>query len=91
MIDNIMKNIHSLKFGELSKRVDSLVAMNDIISNFKEYQKAMIKCANELCSAITYVMVDTFEKPEPALRFTKYFVTIVSRVCSLPDVMQACS
>ena len=32
-VDNIMKNIQSLKYGDLSKRVDSLVQLNEIISN----------------------------------------------------------
>ena len=30
-IENIMKQISSLKYGDLSKRVDSLVALNEII------------------------------------------------------------
>ena len=38
-------------------------------------------------------MVDIFEKPLPEvpLRFAKYFVTIVNRVCNSPDIMAAAS
>jgi hypothetical protein len=32
-VDFIMKHVQSLKYGDLSKRVDSLVALNDIIGN----------------------------------------------------------
>lgn len=61
-LDFIMKHIQSLKFGDLSKRVDSLVALNDIITNIQKYTNAIIHCANELCSAFTHVMVDVFER-----------------------------
>jgi hypothetical protein len=30
-VDFIMKHIQSLKYGDLTKRVDSLVALNDVI------------------------------------------------------------
>jgi hypothetical protein len=51
-----------LKFGDLSKRVDSLVALNDIITNIQKYTNVIAHCANELCSAFTHVMVDVFER-----------------------------
>lgn len=60
--DHIMKQAQSLKHGDLSKRVDSLVALNDVIQYIQKYQKAVVKCANELCSALTHVLVDVFEK-----------------------------
>jgi len=31
--DEITKHIHQLKYGDLSKRVDSLVALNEMISS----------------------------------------------------------
>lgn len=30
--DEILKHIHQLKYGDLSKRVDSLVSLNELIS-----------------------------------------------------------
>ena len=61
-IDFIMKHVQSLKYGDLSKRVDSLVALNDIIGAIKQYNLAIVKCSNELCSAFTHVMIDVFER-----------------------------
>ena len=92
-VDLIMKHVQQLKYGELPKRVDSLVALNDIIGNHQRFNQAVIRCANELCGAFTHVMVDIFEKPLPEvpLRFAKYFVTIVNRVCNSPDIMAAAS
>jgi len=90
-VDFIMKHVQSLKYGDLSKRVDSLVALNDIIGNIQKFNAAVVRCSNELCSAFTHVMVDIFEKPLPdiPLRFAKYFVTIVNRVCTSPEIMTA--
>lgn len=34
-VDFIMKYVQSLKYGDLSKRVDSLVALNDIIGRIQ--------------------------------------------------------
>lgn len=58
-----MKHVQSLKYGDLSKRVDSLVALNDIITNIVNYAEAIIRCTNEICSAFTHVLVDVFERP----------------------------
>lgn len=86
-----MKHVQSLKYGDLSKRVDSLVALNDIIGQVQKWNQAVVRCSNDLCSAVTHVMVDIFEKPLPdiPLRFAKYFTGIVNRVCSSPDIMLA--
>ena len=87
----MMKHVQSLKYGDLSKRVDSLVAINDIITNIANYTEAVVRCTNEICSAFTHVMVDVFERPlqDIPLRFAKYFVTIVNRVCSSQEVMNS--
>ena len=90
-VDFIMTHIRSLKYGDLSKRVDSLVALNDVITRISQYNGAIVKCANELCSAFTHVLIETFEKPlaEIPIRFAKYFVTIVNRVCQCNEVVLA--
>ena len=86
-----MKHVQSLKYGDLSKRVDSLVALNDIITNINQYREAIVRCTNEICAAFTHVLVDVFERPlqDIPLRFAKYFVTIVNRVCSSPELMNS--
>lgn len=88
-----MSHIRSLKYGDLSKRVDSLVALNDVITRISQYNESIIKCANELCSAFKHVLIETFEKPlsEIPIRFAKYFVTIVNRVCQCNEVVLAAS
>lgn len=85
-----MKHIHALKYGDLSKRVDSLVALNEIIANIGSHEAGMSRCANDLCQAITHVLVDVFEVPidQIPLRFAKYFVTIVHKVCGSKDIMR---
>jgi hypothetical protein len=82
-VDNITKHVQSLKYGDLSKRVDSLVALNEIISNLTEHEQAITRCANELCQAFTHVLIDIFERPisDIPLRFAKYFITIVNKAC----------
>jgi hypothetical protein len=62
-IDFVMKHVTSLKFGDLSKRVDSLVAINDIITSIATYSEAVVRCTNEICSSFTHVMTDVFERP----------------------------
>jgi len=63
--------------------VDSLVALNEIISNLAQHEEAITRCANELCSAFTHVLIDIFERPltDIPLRFAKYFITIVNKAC----------
>lgn len=89
-IDDIQKNINSLKYGNLGKRVDSLVNLNDVISKVSSYDKALSVCANDLVAAFTHVLVDVFERPinEIPMRFAKYFVTIVNKACSCKEIMQ---
>ena len=93
-VDNIMKQINSLKYGDLSKRVDSLVSLNELISQLPgQNEEAMRYCCNDLCQSFTHVLVDIFERPLPdiPLRFAKYFVTIVNKTCQIRQIMQSCS
>ena len=52
-----------------------------------------MKAANELVGAIVHVMNDTFDKPinEINLRFAKYFVSIVVKICQSQQIMQQVS
>ena len=72
----IMNHIGQLKTGNLMKRVDSLVALNELISassgqseqelskEMQNQQKALIRCCNELIGAFTFVLQDIFSYPE---------------------------
>lgn len=80
--------IKILKFGNLSKRVDSLVAINETFpSNITEGQ------SNDLIEALTFVTNDIFDKPlaEIPLRFSKYFLTVVFKLCSHKYMLQQIS
>jgi hypothetical protein len=71
----ILNHIQQLRDGDLLKRVDSLVALNEVISagsgtspqaqsqDFINQQKALIHCCNDLINAFTHVMNDIFRHP----------------------------
>lgn len=103
-IQVILNHINQLKNGDLLKRVDSLVALNDLITvassqeggpvvEQKTEQKALIRCCNQLIAAFTHVMKDIFSYPvnDIPLRFTKYFITIVNKTCASKEIMREVS
>jgi hypothetical protein len=53
----------------------------------------MMKAANELIGAIVFVLNESFDKPvdEINVRFTKYFVSVVVKICSSQVIMQQVS
>jgi hypothetical protein len=74
----ILDHIQQLREGDLLKRVDSLVALNEVISatsstgqaeqpalsqDLKNQQTALIHCCNDLINAFTHVMNDIFRHP----------------------------
>lgn len=89
-VDNIVKYISNLKYSsDLNKRVESLIALNDIIAAISSYEKAIQHTANDLISALSHVLIDIFERPrqDTPLRFAKYFVTIVNKTCQCSIIM----
>jgi len=98
----IMNHIHQLKNGDLLKRVDSLVALNELISSGngqqadqlsgeqQVQQTALIKSCDQLIGAFTFVMSDILSHPvnDIPLRFTKYFITIVNKTCASKEIMR---
>jgi len=104
-MESIRSHIDQLKVGDLLKRVDSLVALNEVISATGTQadneensvnalqQKALIRLCDELINAFSKVMIDIFSFPvkEIPLRFTKYFITIVNKTCSSKEIMKEVS
>jgi hypothetical protein len=85
-----MKYISNLKYSsDLNKRVESLIALNEIIQAIQTHEKSIQHTANDLISAFTHVLIDIFERPrqDTPLRFAKYFVTIVNKTCQCPTIM----
>lgn len=85
------KNIEVLKHGDMSSKVDALVAINDLIlNNLDSHKEELQKKANLLCDALTKVIINTFERPidDIPLRFAKYFLNVVHKVCSTKIIMR---
>jgi hypothetical protein len=94
MFEDITRHVNLLKHADLSKRVDSLVSLNDAIGGMtEETQPVLVRAANELVGAFTHVMIDIFQKPteEINLRFAKYFISIVLKTCSCREIMAVVS
>lgn len=85
------KHIETLRNGDMSSRVDALVSINDLVLNSLETHKDELqRKANNLSDALTKVIVITFEKPiqEIPLRFAKYFLNVVHKVCCTKIIMK---
>lgn len=85
------KHIETLRNGDMSSRVDALVSINDLVLNSLEIHKDELqRKANNLSDALTKVIIITFEKPiqEIPLRFAKYFLNVVHKVCCTKIIMK---
>ena len=88
---DIDKHIETLRSGDMSSRVDALVAINDLIlNNLETHKKELQKKANSLVEALIKVINSTFNRPpeEIPLRFAKYFLNVVHKVCCTKIVMR---
>ena len=85
----MLSNISQLKFGDLSRRVDALVNINELISNAEENSLILQKNADELTAAFNHVLKEIFDKSlqEIPLRFAKYFLTIIHKVSTIKEIM----
>ena len=91
-VADINKHIHNLKFSsELSKRVQSLIALNEIIQAPEKHEKGIKRTANTLIGSFTHALKEVFDRPrdEIPLRFAKYFVTIINKTCSCRKIMES--
>lgn len=89
-LDTIGKNIKQLKYGDLSGKVDALVIINEVITKrMDETAESVMKNANFLIDSVAKVMHDVFNKtPDKVpLKFGKYFISIVNKVCSIKEIM----
>ena len=85
-----MHHISNLKYSsDLNKRVESLLAIKEMIEDINIYEKAIQHTANDLISAYTHVLIDIFKRQlsEIHLKFTKYFVAIKNKTCQTPIIM----
>lgn len=92
LFKDITRHVHLLKYADLSKRVDSLVSLSDMIGSPTPLTlPVLVKASNDLIGAYVTVMMDVLDKPaeEINLRFVKYFVSIVMKTCHCRDMMLA--
>jgi len=88
------KNIQVLRSGDMSSRVDALVAVNDLLMNSLEKHRSDIQHrASFLIEAMIIVLTSTFDRPAPdiPLRFAKYYLNVLQKVCSTTVVMREIS
>lgn len=89
-LDTIGRNIKQLKYGDLSGKVDALVIINEVITKrMEETADSVLRNSNFLVDSISRVMHDLFNKtPDKIpLKFGKYFISIVNKVCSIKEIM----
>ena len=90
LLDDLRSHFHLMKYADISKKVDSLVTINEIVCNLNEQTiTVMQKVANELISAFVHLINEVFEVPleKMNIKFVKYFMTIVVKICSSRDLM----
>ncbi|CAG9332562.1 unnamed protein product [Blepharisma stoltei] len=90
ILTELDNHIQTLKHGDMSSRVDSLVAINDYMINEQESHMVELQYkANILTEALCKVMVSTFERPVETipLRFAKYFLSVVIKMCCTKPIM----
>ena len=83
-------HIHTLLNEDMSAQVDSLVYINDeLLPKVETYLEDFRERGSAFLEAITKVMVQTFAKPvaEVQIRFAKYFLSVVHKVCSSKQIM----
>lgn len=83
-------HIHTLLNEDMSAQVDSLVYINDeLLPKVEIYLEDFREKGSYFLEAVTKVMVQTFAKPaaEVQIRFAKYFLSVVHRVCSSKQIM----
>ena len=91
MLDKIGQNIKNLKYGDLSVQVDALVILNEVITaDLKSNKQSLVKNADYLIETFSLVLYNVFDKQIEAipLKFGKYFIQIVSKVCSIDFVVR---
>lgn len=88
------KHIQVLRSGDMSSRVDALVAVNDLLMNSLEKHRNDIQHrASFLIEAMCVVLTSTFDRPvlDIPLRFAKYYLNVLQKVCSTTVVMREIS
>ena len=90
-VENLEQALDILKNGSITKRVNALMYLNEkTISTLEEEKECLIKHSDQLIVTFADILRELFDKPmeDIPVRFTKYFMTVVSKVCANKNVMQ---
>jgi hypothetical protein len=88
-----MRLIHFLQYADITKRVDSIVSINEIIFSMNEQTLSVVqRVADDLIGALVHVMNEVFGVPVENInfRFSKYLISVVIKVCSIREIMSHC-
>jgi len=83
--ESIESVMEVLRTGEISRRVDALMCLNEkIISGASKDRELLINFCDSLFRTFAIVLKDTFDKEvtEIPIRFSKYFMTVVNKICA---------
>lgn len=79
------RQLEILKTGSMDEKVDALILINDyIVNDIPDNLSELQSKANHLSDALCKVIICIFDRPLDSipLKFTKYFLTVLNRVCS---------
>jgi len=92
--DTLEQALETLKTGYISQKVYALMYLNEkAASHLKNEQEVLIFQCNYLMMTFGEILKESFKKPlnEIPLRFVKYFITVVSKICANKALVNGCS
>eukprot|EP01022_Parablepharisma_sp_SALTPOND_P032949 TRINITY_DN878_c0_g1_i1.p1 TRINITY_DN878_c0_g1~~TRINITY_DN878_c0_g1_i1.p1 ORF type:complete len:2064 (+),score=290.39 TRINITY_DN878_c0_g1_i1:8288-14479(+) len=86
LLDTVDQCLEVLKEGDIPKKVDALISLNEKITNLLDKNKdTLIASSGNLFTTFTAVLKEIFDKPphDIPIRFAKYFLNVFSKICSM--------
>ena len=94
-MDSLEGILELLKKGDMSKRVDALVSLNEkTTSQFEQNKDALKLHCDHMMETFAEVLQTIFEGKNPQeipIRFAKYFMSVINKICSLKAIVKDCS
>jgi len=93
-IETLDQALSILKSGDISRRVDALMFLNEKASSVLDKEKeALILHGDQLFTAFSEVLKEIFDKAihDIPIRFAKYFMTVINKICMNRSVLRGIS
>lgn len=90
-VESLQQALEILKNGSITKRVNALMYLNEkTVSTLEEEKECLIEHSDQLIITFADILRELFDKPmeDIPVRFAKYFMTVVSKVCANKNVIQ---